>query len=653
MNAALSNESSEERLKKAIARLCYSDVQKTAAGTGFLISSQHILTCAHVVKGILKHKSDSSLKEPEKSEIELQFPFLNGEEMFLASEVVFPEIENHTIEQENCHKDFAILKLKSPLPSDMSFIQLDEKGYQDKLAVVSSGFRQSHKQAMSVEGIARGAVTFGLHSIQTNNGEPYQIDHGYSGAPVWGKGSPERVLGMIVAKEKDPDKPVAFFIPSYILLENIPKEYIPPKYYQADERFPKSIHSNYKQYLDNIADALIEGNVIPVFGPGLDPDFYLSLEKKLADFILEKLYEGGNQSYKNLEINEEIKYQERHQRMKLISQVIGLPCSSCHYFIEHRGHESDNKDCPMLEGLLSGSITLNDPLYPVFIEQQLSIAMTNIRHLSEYYEFLADYSTFYLKLKNILSEIESSDPFEVYKFFHEFPNKMEKANLPKDYPGQPYDLMITTNYVFMKNYLQKPIKIFSEVTKGNTGDIVKFKSMRGNHKQDMKKDSEPAKLDSNSFFLASGENLRCQQRQPLLFQLYGNLEGHCVISKDHTNALIKRLSNLPNIINTAIQERPLLFLGFNKNDYELQQIVNFFAVSRGIKLDGWLVYQDIPRTEFKDGHSENLSERIWSNISKIKLLPIRASSTEQISLKDFIHDLNHKIDLKLKEGDIP
>lgn len=644
MTTSTTNECREEQLRKAIARICYSNGD--TAGTGFLISNQYVLTCAHVIQEVLKEKTSDSASN--KAEIKLYLPFVAEQRNSLITEVVFPEnISLNLVDKPLYDQDIAILKLKVDLPENTLFIQLDRTGYEDECPVLSQGFPQNHIEAMPVEGIARGSVTYGLHQIQTNNNEPYQITDGYSGSPVWTKDPLKRIIGMVVAKEYNSRILAAFFIPSSILLERIPPKYIPQSTDDSKNKknFPRSIAKHDKKHLSAIAESLINGNIIPFFGPGLDPLFYLELEKKLTDLVGKEVYE---ESWKALEGDELQKRQERQKRMKLISKIIGLPCSSCHYFIEHRGDES-KQNCPMLGGVLTtGAVTSNDPLYPIFAEQQLSVAMMNIRHLSQYYEFAKNIADLYTNIEEILNEIECLDSFKVYEFFHNLPSKMQRVKKPAGYSGQPYDLILTTNYVFQQDYLQQPNKIFTEVVKGRQSDTVKFFYQDSEGRREIDNDFEPAKLSHNNFLVTGGENLSSPKRQPLILQLYGISDTFCVISNDHFNSLLKKLTELPSNVITAIQNRPLLFLGFSKNDYELQQIVKCLSIDKSVELEGWIVYQDVPSNENEDEELGKLSEKIWDRIAgHIQLLPIRTSSKEQISLKDFIDDLSHEIDAKL------
>lgn len=629
MTASTTNKSKEEQLRKAIARICYSN--GNTAGTGLLISNEYVLTCAHVVQSILK-AGDTPDPLPNSADIQLELPFLNSRQ-FLKAEVILPTEIYKKLDNFPIEKDIALLRLieKQDQYTSLSYIDFESvQSYSEGSPLRLQGFSEKNELSSMINVHLRSSIGRGIYDIvlDSRSDEPYTIKPGFSGAPVWVRNS-TKIVGMIVARpsQADVDIPVAYFIPSNILL-NLISKYVSISFPFPIDGFPKSIDLTYLEEFQTIVDSFKNGTIIPFLGSGITPDFYSVLERELTKYVGRSLHIDNQNSWDVLEAN------ERQKRIKLISKLIGLPCSSCHYFIEHRGTESKNEDCPMLGGLLKSSITSEDPLYPIFIEQQLSVAIMNLRYLSQYCELVKGFTNFYIELEIILRKINCLDSFEVYKFFRELPGEMLKAKKPEKCHGKPYDLIVTTNYDLLLEeglLLEHQNRLFAEIYTDNNVDHVKFQYKIGEKK--------PIEVKQDSAKLSVDIGIPSEERQPLILQLYGRLDNPCVISNDHFNSLLKKLIELPNEIKVAIQKRPLLFLGFSKNDYELQQIVK--CLSAGTTLSkGWVVYQDVPNNENEHEQLGELSEKIWKMIApNIKLLPIRTSSRDKISLKDFIQDL--------------
>ena len=77
-------------------------------GAGFLVSEQHILTCAHVVSDALEHPKDTMPDTP----IQLDFPFVAPQQMVTAV-VAIPWLPR----QKDGTGDIAVLELQSTLPT--------------------------------------------------------------------------------------------------------------------------------------------------------------------------------------------------------------------------------------------------------------------------------------------------------------------------------------------------------------------------------------------------------------------------------------------------------------------------------------------------------------------------------------------------------
>ena len=196
------------------------------AGSGFLVSNEYILTCAHVVAYCLDTPKKTAhiimrQKEIPDEIIEVNFPIFEkgkiGEK--LETKVTFWRPLN---DQENI-QDIAVLKLINPdlLPERAQPIKLIHIGneclWEHKFRAL--GFPAESIIGEWATGQLRGQV--GQKLIQLEDVKPtgLRLEKGFSGTAIWDE-TLQGVVGMAVQEDhKRPEAKVAFMIPTDLLLQ--------------------------------------------------------------------------------------------------------------------------------------------------------------------------------------------------------------------------------------------------------------------------------------------------------------------------------------------------------------------------------------------------------------------------------------------------
>jgi KaiC/GvpD/RAD55 family RecA-like ATPase len=180
-------------------------------GAGFLVSSKHVLTCAHVVTDALG--IPRTTQEQPDGVINLDFPLLAAKQL-LAAKVIFwrPVNPNEAFE------DIAGLELENSLPDTAQPAQLvtSEDLWGHPFRVL--GFPAGQPNGVSASGVLRGRSANGWVQLEDVKQPGYRLEPGFSGAPVWDE-ELRGVAGMAVAAEMNrADVKAAFIIPTSILV---------------------------------------------------------------------------------------------------------------------------------------------------------------------------------------------------------------------------------------------------------------------------------------------------------------------------------------------------------------------------------------------------------------------------------------------------
>ena len=185
-------------------------------GTGFLISEDTVLTCAHVVAAALGLR-DTPLDIPTRT-IELDFPIIAAQQK-LTGHVIFWQSF-----LPNGGGDIAALHLDHPAPDGVQVAHLvtaDEDLWGHEFRVF--GFPEGHDEdGVWASGKLRGRQATGWIHIEDVKETGYRVQPGFSGAAVWDEYL-EGVVGMVVAAEEDPRIKAAFMIPTMVLVKAWPQ----------------------------------------------------------------------------------------------------------------------------------------------------------------------------------------------------------------------------------------------------------------------------------------------------------------------------------------------------------------------------------------------------------------------------------------------
>lgn len=196
------------------------------AGSGFLVSNEYILTCAHVVAYCLTSSPENAKKIMRQKEIpdeiiQVNFPIFEKGKIGkkLETKVTFWRPLN---DQENI-QDIAVLELINPdlLPEGPTPINLIQIGKQSLWGndFKAFGFPKKGSDGEWATGKLMGPIGRGLIQIEDTIETGLRLEEGFSGTAIWDKNL-QGVVGMAVkADQERPEAKVAFMIPTDLLLQ--------------------------------------------------------------------------------------------------------------------------------------------------------------------------------------------------------------------------------------------------------------------------------------------------------------------------------------------------------------------------------------------------------------------------------------------------
>lgn len=176
-------------------------------GAGFLVSSQQVLTCAHVVADALEIERETA--EMPDAEVNLDFPILAPGRLLKAKVVFWRPVNPNELEE-----DIAGLELESSPPNTARPARLvtSEDLWGHPFRVL--GFPAGKSYGAEASGVLRGQMANGWVQLEDVKQPGYRLEPGFSGAPVWDE-ELQGVAGMAVAADKDrPEVKAAFIIPT-------------------------------------------------------------------------------------------------------------------------------------------------------------------------------------------------------------------------------------------------------------------------------------------------------------------------------------------------------------------------------------------------------------------------------------------------------
>jgi WD40 repeat protein len=232
-------------LESAIARICQEN--GAIVGTGFLISEQYVLTCAHVVADALALNHDA-VEMPQESVL-LDFPYqqITG----IKAKVI--DWKPRSAAENQTGDDMALLQLETPVSNPQIYLigTANITGH----AYHAVGFPRGYDRSVSSYGIVRDRLPGGRWQLE-GEGEGIAIQDGFSGCPVWD----ERAKGIIGMVVEEADAKVAFMIPADVLAQAFPRlqEWVIPYPFMAED-LPKDFVQRPREF-EPLIEYLLTGN---------------------------------------------------------------------------------------------------------------------------------------------------------------------------------------------------------------------------------------------------------------------------------------------------------------------------------------------------------------------------------------------------------
>ena len=182
-------------------------------GAGFLISSEYLITCAHVVNESLGLNVKSAEKPTDI--IECDFPIIaSGKSLEATVEVWHPVKFN-----SNDPQDIAILKLKDSVPSQAQPVSLITSEIGDLSDHNYKAYGFSRDGGVWSDGKIIGHIANNKIQIEDTKSTGYAVEGGFSGTAIWDE-QLGGVVGMAVMADKEKMfAKSAFFIPTNVLLK--------------------------------------------------------------------------------------------------------------------------------------------------------------------------------------------------------------------------------------------------------------------------------------------------------------------------------------------------------------------------------------------------------------------------------------------------
>ena len=181
------------------------DENGAVVGSGFLITSNYLVTCAHVITQALGLPVDT--RDAPIHPITLDFPFASLEQKMSAQVDFWSSVE-----------DIAGLKLRNTFPENLQPIQLPVTSKKDlwRHSFKSFGFPRDYQNGVWISGSLMGKTSQGWLQLDTDD-SGYSFEPGFSGAPILDEVLGD-VVGMLVAVERRREGvKAAFAIPSSLL----------------------------------------------------------------------------------------------------------------------------------------------------------------------------------------------------------------------------------------------------------------------------------------------------------------------------------------------------------------------------------------------------------------------------------------------------
>jgi hypothetical protein len=197
-----------ETIKQAVVRI--RNHKQEVVGSGFLISSNLVLTCAHVID-----RAETPIRA-----IHLDFAFARQRRTgWVISRLPGDRLAEYPPRDG---LDIALLRLQESPPDGCRPVRLVLPGdvWDDDFRAF--GFPNGHDEGVWIKGKLRDTDASGWGQLDAAPGDAgYFVAPGFSGAPVWDQ-KLGGVVGMIVAADRSTTVKAAFMIPTPMLLNACP-----------------------------------------------------------------------------------------------------------------------------------------------------------------------------------------------------------------------------------------------------------------------------------------------------------------------------------------------------------------------------------------------------------------------------------------------
>ena len=546
--------------ESAIARIYCPNIDRPnegVVGAGFLISHQYVVTCAHVVTSALKIATETP--ETPTQSIDVDFPLIAPGEKLKAKVVFWQPVQSVAATPAKQGEDIAVLEVEGELPKQAQPARIAPIEGEDLLehSFRVFGFPSGHDTGVWATGVLSGKQALGWVQMEDVKGPGYQIEPGFSGAPVWDKNLASVVGIAVAAERKREGVKSAFMIPTKVLRGQIPESFLslPDRAISLptiDERYQPIIR------------AFTSGDIVPFLGAGInlcDRSQGIPIELALR---LAQVYNPSG-------------------------QLLGVPCSVCPLPLESSWPPPP--ECPLWRRLPKEQETNNLLTCPLSNEQRLALAKMNLRFLSQYVSFLEGegdlYEALHLHLDKTYDELlqDETNPHRLHEFLARLPHKIQKK-----YYNLPYKLIVTTNYdetlEHIFNQVNQPYDVVFYVAEGDDRGKFKHKTHKG------EVSANPIDRDYE---------LPCWGKHPIILKLYGTWQHEFVITEEHyLNYLVGCSIDqvLPARIVNTVKDSKILFLGYSLNDPDLQVVLHRFwkdeSLKKGRGINSWIVHQSEP-----------------------------------------------------------
>jgi len=266
---------------------------KKPCGAGFLVTTRHVLTCAHVISDALAIPRNS--EEKPKDIVSLDFPLLEFQPLVKAKVIRWFSIEDDAIIGDI--EDIAVLELLNEIsiPDNISPVPvfiLDSYEIFDR-SVRMCGFPYNADEGKYINGKLQGFIGKGWVEVQQDFSRE-MVDEGFSGTAVWDKNE-NAVLGMLVSLMEHSNEKTAYMIPIKTLIKIFPDlnyNSRPLNPYKGLEAFKESDASFFfgrEKIIEELLENIQKQPFIAVLGPSGSGKSSL-----IAAGIIPKLKDMGN-----------------------------------------------------------------------------------------------------------------------------------------------------------------------------------------------------------------------------------------------------------------------------------------------------------------------------------------------------------------------